>query len=269
MPTKALERLVCKMKHIALGLDDNLDYDNEGGGKEEVEDFDDNDDNEDNICLVTNILSNVVENFATWSYSITSENEFIDQHLPPFLKRIFRHVSIAMRRGETHICNKPNELMAGYVGYHEVANGSTYDLLTVVVKLPSESSQSQLQSDFIKVGKEMKTMLDELTNLGVEKPNVAGILVEGHELSTFSMRLVHDDVYIMRQHDHLRLLQTPESIVLVPSIIEYMMQLATLLQDTVNEIDKRVLSNERATSPHYWQQTSAGIPQRTSIPRYK
>ncbi|KAI9278618.1 hypothetical protein BDA99DRAFT_531363 [Phascolomyces articulosus] len=78
IPAKGLERLICKIKHTVLELDDDHDGDNEGRKKKEVEDVDDNDNsNEDNICLAANILSNVIENFATWSYSITSENELI------------------------------------------------------------------------------------------------------------------------------------------------------------------------------------------------
>lgn len=48
----------------------------------------------------------------------------------------------------------------------------------------SKSSSSQLESDFVKVGKEMKEMLDVLLDIGVQSPTVAGILVEGYTIAT-------------------------------------------------------------------------------------
>lgn len=62
-------------------------------------------------------------------------------------------------------------------------------LMTVEVKAPGSEKRSENGSnDFIKLGKEMKAMVDTLIALDVAQPVVCGLLVEGlYIISSISM----------------------------------------------------------------------------------
>lgn len=57
---------------------------------------------------------------------------------------------------------------------------SRLDLAVLELKRPSGSNNGPV-SDFVKLGRQMKTMLGKLVDIGVESPVVCGILVEGKE----------------------------------------------------------------------------------------
>ncbi|KAI8334698.1 hypothetical protein BC941DRAFT_327105, partial [Chlamydoabsidia padenii] len=41
------------------------------------------------------------------------------------------------------------------------------------------------ESDFVKTGKEMRSMVNDLVRLGVPNPSVGGILIQGRHISIF------------------------------------------------------------------------------------
>ncbi|KAG2220326.1 hypothetical protein INT45_004011 [Circinella minor] len=63
-----------------------------------------------------------------------------------------------------------------------------------------KTSISQVQSDFVKLGKEMKEMLDALLDYGVKSPLVTGILIKGKNMTTYTMRLTEQGCYILYEH---------------------------------------------------------------------
>ncbi|KAF7726047.1 hypothetical protein EC973_009112 [Apophysomyces ossiformis] len=71
------------------------------------------------------------------------------------------------------------------------------DLATCEVKPPGKPGSSDL-SDFVKLGVELRTMLNALIDLGMEDANVFAILVKGLAVSTFAMGM-EAQVYRMIQ----------------------------------------------------------------------
>jgi hypothetical protein len=92
-----------------------------------------------------------------------------------------------MRLGEIHICNNPLLYFSNYVGSYKASTGNTFGIITVEVKPPKKSSEVQLGSDFVKVGKVMKGMIDVLVNLGIETLTVDDVLLEGFPMTTYTM----------------------------------------------------------------------------------
>ncbi|KAG0171396.1 hypothetical protein DFQ28_001064 [Apophysomyces sp. BC1034] len=53
------------------------------------------------------------------------------------------------------------------------------------------------ESDLVKIGKEMRTMLNYLIRLGVPSPSVGGILIQGRQITTFQFDIVAPKLYRM------------------------------------------------------------------------
>ena len=228
----------------------------------------DNDENVDDLLLTTNILDNLVGAFQNWIDSCVFESTFIQQHLSPFMIPVFRRLSITLRLGETHINSDPTSLLADYVGTYQTTSGDKFDVLSCEVKPFGKKSSSQVQSDFTKLGKELKQMVDKLLDYGIESPVAVGVLVEGYSMKTYSMRLIEDGCYIFYEHGLLTLLQSPQDVHGAPIIIEHLIQLGNILQGTLQNIDTRSLSTDTPNNtPVYWKRQSSGTPLRTNEER--
>ncbi|KAG0172841.1 hypothetical protein DFQ28_009804 [Apophysomyces sp. BC1034] len=97
--------------------------------------------------------------------------------------------------------------MADCIGSYKVTTGGVFDILSVEIKPPTKLSQAQRQSDFVKPGKELRSIIDRLIGRGVENPTAYGVLVEGYGCRTYSMRLVAEGVYLMVEHGRIQLLK--------------------------------------------------------------
>ncbi|KAI9270467.1 hypothetical protein BDA99DRAFT_416573, partial [Phascolomyces articulosus] len=210
------------------------DTDDENEDKDDDEENDDGSSEDSLLLVVATILGSLVEIFASWTANCTLESSFQKQHLTVFLDHVFNsNQGIKVREGETHLIDNPSSLMADYIGSYTSTTDETFDLLAVEVKPPQKSSNHQLQSDYVKVGKEMKEMVDRLVKKGISNPITCGILVEGYEMRTYSLQLVADGVYLMIEHGFIELLRYPQSVCGVPGIMEHLMQLKSILSTTI------------------------------------
>ncbi|KAI9246282.1 hypothetical protein BDA99DRAFT_576679 [Phascolomyces articulosus] len=209
-------------------IDENNDPDDHSDGDDDDDD-DDDDENVDDLLLTTNILDNLVGAFQNWIDNCVFESTFIQQHLSPFMIPVFQRLSITLRLGETHINNDPTSLLADYVSTYQTTSGDKFDFLSCEVKPFGKKSSSQVQSDFTKLGKELKQMVDKLLDYGVESPVVVGVLVEGYSMKTYSMRLIEDGCYIFYEHGSLTLLQSPQDVHGALIIIEHLIQYGNIL----------------------------------------
>lgn len=240
VPTKALRRTV---REFAEEADNQADEEFSGT---------------DHLSMMASLLTELVDKFVSWMADCCLESTFINQHMMPFLQQVFnKDEQLCGRLGESHLGDN-RELMADYTVSHQAPDGRCFDLLAVEIKPPGKSSNCQVQSDFIKMGKEMKCMLDCLINAGVDAPVTCGLLVEGFKCTTYSMQLKADGVYLMVEHGQSHLLQTPLCIPNVPGIVEHLLQLKSLLSSTLDAID--TLHTHTARPILSWKRRSSGTP---------
>ncbi|ORY89231.1 hypothetical protein BCR43DRAFT_500114 [Syncephalastrum racemosum] len=222
----------------------------------------------DDVCVMSVLLTRVIETFDDWTVeSRLNESSFVNQHLSPIIKTVFsRHFGLDSRHGETRIKHTDSLAKADYVVYHPAPDQNIYDLITFEVKPPEKSSEAQTESDFVKVGKEMKTALDCLIDLGLENPVVGGVLVKGYEATTFKLQLEAEGVYFMNTLANVHLLRSPMDVTLLPQIVESLLQLRTCIQPTLLSIDD-VLTRDSTTGSQIpkkaWKRPSSAAPLRT------
>ncbi|KAI9362341.1 hypothetical protein BD770DRAFT_240869 [Pilaira anomala] len=71
-------------------------------------------------------------------------------------------------------------------------NKKQVDFFTCEVKKPFGNLSNQLESDYVKIHKEMKLLIDTQIDLGVQHPIAYSLLVEGYDLTLFKMELEYD-----------------------------------------------------------------------------
>ncbi|KAI7850360.1 hypothetical protein BDC45DRAFT_247474 [Circinella umbellata] len=271
LPVRKLYALVRNFGDASDTAFEEDDYDDEDQETEEREDDDNNahvnNEEIDDFLLTTNILYNLIGTFRNWMSDCFFELTFIAQHVFSFIQPIFQRISVHVRLGETHINGKPDSLLADCVGSYQATTGDKFDVLACEVKPCKTTSISQVQFDFVKLGKEMKEMLDALLDYGVKSPLVTGVLIEGKNMTTYTIRLTEQSCYILYEHEMFSLLESPQDVHRVPVILEHLIQLANLLKDTTRKISECSLSNEPSQAEVNWKQPSAGTPLRTNEER--
>ncbi|CDH60439.1 predicted protein [Lichtheimia corymbifera JMRC:FSU:9682] len=127
------------------------------------------------------LVSTWMDTFSRWCDGWSLENQFKkQQHLSLFIDHRFDNINI--REAETHL----QEENSGNLGRLHWFTRSTYRL--------------NIRFSCSKFGKELKLMIDRLLKHGIEDVTVSGTLVDGYAVTTSSLRLVSDGVYLMGSH---------------------------------------------------------------------
>ncbi|CDH49760.1 predicted protein [Lichtheimia corymbifera JMRC:FSU:9682] len=108
------------------------------------------------------------------------------------------------------------------------------------IKPPGKAnSTNNGESDRVKLGHEMKAMLDDLISYGVESPVVGGISLEGCSMSTYKMSLDHPQVYKLIQLSTIAIFNNTQELVLLPPILKNLIQVKNIVLKTAIKAKKR------------------------------
>lgn len=101
---------------------------------------------------------------------------------------------------------------------------SRLDLACAEVKPPANTS-TYPKSDLVKLGQEMKLMLNKMLKEGVEVPVVGGVLVSGFIMRTYKLELVTAKCYIMTELSDTALFRSLQEVGSIPTIASNLLQL--------------------------------------------
>ena len=87
------------------------------------------------------------------------------------------------------------------------------------VKPPHISSTNQGESDLVKLGWMMRTMLDDLILMGIKDPPVGGVLVEGLNLRIFIIKIQYKFVYKLIELTSTPIFYNIKALILVPLLV--------------------------------------------------
>ncbi|KAI8881004.1 hypothetical protein K501DRAFT_190003 [Backusella circina FSU 941] len=92
------------------------------------------------------------------------------------------------------------------------------DFFVCEIKKPGCSS-NKYETDFVKVQREMKAIIDQQIDLGVVNPVCYGLLVEGYDCYLYQMSLKYEAEYRSRLIAQFRTLRdAPDIMLLLPAI---------------------------------------------------
>ncbi|CAO3651166.1 unnamed protein product [Cunninghamella echinulata] len=230
----------------------------------------DNDNDDDNVEITLDLLYAIVDRFQHWNYDCFLECNFINQHITPFMVNIFEKNSLLMgKQGESYVSRNINNeddntatLMADYTIFYQSNLNKNFDLFVVEVKPIGKSCGSQVQSDLVKLGKEMKRMVDFLVAEDIDQITVCGMLVKGIECSTYKMDLEYDGMYRMVQLGGFHLLRNETDILLTPKIIQHLIQVKNYILKTANSINEKYknIITDKAVQRRQWKRRSSITP---------
>ena len=98
------------------------------------------------------------------------------------------------------------------------------DLTCAEAKAPGNTATFP-RSDLVKLGQEMRWMLNRLVTEGVHWPVVGGILIRGFNMTIYKMQVTNPGTYAMVELSSISLFKTMNELTSVPVIVANMIQL--------------------------------------------
>ncbi|ORE10872.1 hypothetical protein BCV72DRAFT_198731, partial [Rhizopus microsporus var. microsporus] len=116
---------------------------------------------------------------------LSAKDIFVHTVFSYAIKSVFGAEEILKHQWANRRLSQQNEenlvkLKPGYAAYIKIRN-TRYDIAIAEVK-PTSNRSSKLPSNLVKLGQQMKIMVNNLVNDHVPVPVVCGILVEGKQL---------------------------------------------------------------------------------------
>lgn len=112
----------------------------------------------------------------------------------------------------------------------------------MVAEFKPKEERQQLESDFVKVGKSMRIMLNEILEICIEDPVVYGILIKNDKLLTFKMYMADAKIYVMSQFFSIPHAKSSDDLPLISGIVSRLEQLK-VYQDRNDKLARYFLIN--------------------------
>ncbi|KAG2202175.1 hypothetical protein INT46_007690, partial [Mucor plumbeus] len=125
------------------------------------------------------------------------------------------------------------------------------DLSCAEAKSPINNRIIFPKSDLVKLGQEMRWMLNKLVREGVGKPVVGGILVTGFQTQTYKMELIDIGVYRMVELSKTLFFRNIHELTLIPTIVSNLLQLKHVILTTAKKANDRLCSKSKGIPPRH------------------
>lgn len=99
-----------------------------------------------------------------------------------------------------------------------------FKCIVIVAEFKHKSHNSSVESDLVKLGKEMKLVYNDLIKKRIPEPTVCGLLCQGKYLSTFSMDMPSPFTYRMVKLSKVTLCRNIQELHLLPTFISKLIQ---------------------------------------------
>ncbi|KAI7883496.1 hypothetical protein K492DRAFT_205451 [Lichtheimia hyalospora FSU 10163] len=224
-------------------------------------------DGQDELSLaIFDIVRATSTKLVNWQQGSITEDTFCRQHLQDFVDYCISYKSgiqyswSGRQRLQYDVNVKSKEAqLPDYIASLKTRNDKImHDVFVIEVKKPNTSSNQQLLNDRCKLASEMKKMLDAMVEAHVPSPVVCGMLVEGHECSTFKMELVSEAIYVKTRLAWFSLLRGKQDLATIVSTVQYCWQ----LRNIITNLQTRILDGVKSESRISWKRPHFDKPTR-------
>ncbi|KAI8983576.1 hypothetical protein BDB01DRAFT_698700, partial [Pilobolus umbonatus] len=187
------------------------------------------------------VLTSVLPVFIHGPPDYSVEDSYVHNYLSPLLSSVFSSEPLLnMKWANGRLKNDNSKVYKpDFLVYNLSGNIKS---VILIAEFKQFDQNSYVESDLIKLGKQMKFTLNKLVSNGVIQPKVCGIHCEGDTLFTYVMDLASPKVYRMINAAKIKLFRNLDQISLLPSILTHLICLKNIALETALKIEKTTLS---------------------------
>lgn len=173
----------------------------------------------------------------------STEDSYVHYYLSPLLSSVFStDPLLKMKWANGKLMNNQNEYKPDFLLYN--TSGNKKCVIIIAEFKPSEKN-SYVESDLVKLAKQMKETLNEMIINGVSKPEVCGIHCEGENVYTYIMDLPSPKLYRLVNASKIKLFKSLDQISLLPSVITQLLCLKNVALKTAIKSEAALLYSYR------------------------
>ncbi|KAI7861271.1 hypothetical protein BDF14DRAFT_2000049 [Spinellus fusiger] len=203
--------------------------------------------NDKTLLQIANMLHTVAPRLLISSNELNFEDTFVHTIVSYIIKLIFGIENMLMHQwanGRLNPLNKDiRKFKPDYIAY--IKTRSTRHDITVAEFKPVGTHSGKPPSDLVKLGQQMKTMLNDLISHKVGNPVVCGILVQGKVCSLYKMDLIAPRFYRMILLASFSLCTSSSELCLIPNTFLWIAQLKDITVDTAKKVEKGELAKAK------------------------
>lgn len=170
-----------------------------------------------------------------------NEDSFVHCYLSPLLSSVFGSepcFKMKWANGQLTKISGNGAFKPDFLVYN--ITGSTKCVILIAEFKPTEQSSS-VESDLVKLAKQMKDTMNKLIMNGVARPKVCGIHCEGENVQTYVMDLPCAKLYRMRNLSKIKLFKHIDQISLLPNVLTHLLCLKSIACETAAKVEAATL----------------------------
>ncbi|KAG2215053.1 hypothetical protein INT46_008287 [Mucor plumbeus] len=166
----------------------------------------------------------------------SNEDSFVHYYLSPLLSSVFASdplLKMKWANGQL-IKNNNAAFKPEFLVYN--ISGSVKCVILIAEFKPTEQN-SYVESDLVKLSKQMKDTLNKLVIKGVTKPRICGIHCEGENVHTYVMDLPSPKLYRIINASKIKLFKNVDQMSLLPNVITHLLCLKGVASETATKVE--------------------------------
>ncbi|KAI8077020.1 hypothetical protein BDF21DRAFT_384817 [Thamnidium elegans] len=177
--------------------------------------------------------------FVAGSHDSSIEDSYVHHYLAPILQSIYSTDKKFTVRWANGALNEDSTFKPDFQVFSRIIN---IKCIVIVAEFKPKSRNSAVESDLIKLGKQMKLMYNELVEKRVPKPTVCGLLCQGENLSTYVMDIPSPYTYRMVKLSKVTLCRNIEELHLLPAFISKLIQVKNITLENVKKAEDCIIT---------------------------
>ncbi|KAG1411751.1 hypothetical protein G6F58_008395 [Rhizopus delemar] len=188
----------------------------------------------------------------------SNEDSYVHYYLSPLLSSVFASDPLLkMKWANGQVNNNDNNSFKPDFLVYNLSESVKCVVLIVEFKLTEQNSY--VESDLVKLAKQMKATLNKLITSGVTMSKVCGIHCEGENVHTYVIALPCSKLYRMTNASKVKLFKDLNQISLLPNIITHMLCLKGVASETAVHYSYSNLKRPVPLPPLNWLSNDNGV----------
>ncbi|CAO3703196.1 unnamed protein product [Rhizopus stolonifer] len=187
------------------------------------------------------VLTYVLPMFINGPPDSSIEDSHVHNYLSPLLNTVFGSDPLLNMKWANGLLkdNASKAYKPDFLVYN--LSGSVKHVV-LISEFKHADQNSYVESDLVKLAKQMRFTMNDLISSGVVEPKVCGIHCEGNNLHTYVMDLISPKVYRMISIAKLKLFANLDQITFLPNILTHLICLKNIAHESALKIETAVIS---------------------------
>ncbi|OAD01816.1 hypothetical protein MUCCIDRAFT_111155 [Mucor lusitanicus CBS 277.49] len=186
------------------------------------------------------VLNDLLPSFLFRPPNAAIEDTFVQAYLSPALRSVFvTHERLQYEWANAALSSDEVKYKPDFKVFTQILNKK---LMLVVTEIKPPTSHSSVESDTVKLGRQMKYCFNQLVLSGVPSPVVCGLKFDGFFMETYAMDMTAPKIYRIFKLASVDIYRDLSQFTLIPTIVSYLLQIRSIAVKVAKDAESTILA---------------------------